>query len=326
MINEILHKIRRHFDRKLCLAPEKFKNECSRTKPPKCHTIARSSALKAISHNGHVYVIRPNKNNFYEKIGIKNASVFYGFCKHHDNALFRKIENNNNISDIEQYFLIGYRALCIRLYLKQSSSTMPVVDVPYFSEYIDGAKIACDDLEHYKRIYDEILVRQNYKNISAAVFLLEQTPPVMGNGFFFPEKNLKSEVLNDLGNPDIIPLGFSISCLGTADGKGVIVCTAPEYSKDVLQDFYLSIVQLNEEKIFEVFVKILFIFEENIAFSPTWWDGLSEQHKNLVQMMFHLNISPFSYDPVSNESVMLTHHGFFDGVKIHSSNFIKSAF
>lgn len=322
--HELMKLMRKHFNRKLCMAPDRWKTNCSKIKQPKCHTIAKSSSLNSIAINSHVNVIKFNNDNFYQSIGIKDACVFYGFCRHHDNDIFKNIENNNALLNAEQYFLVGYRALCLRLYLKECSSALYKKTELGNLNMTEGVDLAIDDLRYYKKLYDDILLTKSYENkIFYVVFNLDQIPPVMGSGFYFPEYDIKHQALNDLGDVNLVPGGFSISCIGCPSGKGgVVVLSAPEYSRKILMDFYDSFKNKADDEIFEIIVKVLFLYEENIVFSPLWWDALTSHQQNIFKEMFFQNMSPYSYDPKRSAQLLNSNHGLFTNIKIISKSII----
>nr|WP_272211907.1 hypothetical protein [Marinicella sp. W31]MDC2877797.1 hypothetical protein [Marinicella sp. W31] len=67
----------------------------------KAHTVSRGPNLAKIAKRGHVLhytasIPEMKKNGgrlAVEKIGIKDASVFHGFCRKHDQELFSCVEN-----------------------------------------------------------------------------------------------------------------------------------------------------------------------------------------------------------------------------------------
>ena len=110
-------KIRNAFGTKICLAPEAWRNECSR-QISRAHTVPKSGSLRQIVRDGHVYAFVPSQENLMkndgvvmpELIGLNRASTFTGFCSHHDDAIFSPVEKQMFSSSQEQCFLLGYRS------------------------------------------------------------------------------------------------------------------------------------------------------------------------------------------------------------------------
>lgn len=77
------------------------------------HSIQENGQLSLISENKKVFhfVTDPQSNKKeITEIQIKNASVFKGFCKTHDNKIFETIDKNKTTSDIEKHFLYSLRS------------------------------------------------------------------------------------------------------------------------------------------------------------------------------------------------------------------------
>ena len=126
---EKLHKL----SYKTCLYGRFISSKNCDGKGIKAHTISRANILRNFTPNGHVYsflhdinLFKIHKNNgrikSARKIGINNASTFYGFCSYHDNKLFEEIDQKNLINiqpgDMKLY---GLRITARELYLKLRS-------------------------------------------------------------------------------------------------------------------------------------------------------------------------------------------------------------
>uniref|UniRef100_UPI001C3F336A hypothetical protein n=1 Tax=Azohydromonas lata TaxID=45677 RepID=UPI001C3F336A len=96
------------------------------------HSIQNKGQLHLIAEEGHVYRLNAdlstlNKTNGLaepKKIGIKQASTFAGFCKHHDNALFEPIDNQPLSRNKKQVALYAYRCICRELFVKENAATV----------------------------------------------------------------------------------------------------------------------------------------------------------------------------------------------------------
>ena len=75
---------------------------CKRT-PIYSHSISEKSVLANIAYNGFVYMPSIDKG-IMTRISISEASVFPGFCYHHDNDLFQKLDDVNNIDFDNDFF------------------------------------------------------------------------------------------------------------------------------------------------------------------------------------------------------------------------------
>lgn len=90
--------------------------DCTNKSIKRSHTIPMSKALKIISEHNHLYHIDLNiKNEKFPikmtKIGLKEATVFPGFCKKHE-LLFADFENKGEFENINQIYKQVYRSVC----------------------------------------------------------------------------------------------------------------------------------------------------------------------------------------------------------------------
>ena len=133
---EMLERFNRLYEEGDCLHPKAGTSTCA-GKIIKAHTIQRNGDLNVIARQGHVYNIlkhgkwfdssRFELNDTPNKVGVREASTFMGFCAKHDNELFTPIEKEPFCGTTDQIALFGYRAICYELYMKERA--LPVSDL-----------------------------------------------------------------------------------------------------------------------------------------------------------------------------------------------------
>lgn len=134
-----LIKIHRSFGNgQLCIlnAFEECKNKAIES-----HTIPKN-ALNLISANGILISSQPNimadsisKLIVNKEIGYKKASTFKGFCSHHDNIIFRDIDNPLHSSNSLNFLKHFIRSCAHELWLKaREHSTLSAVDFESLAE------------------------------------------------------------------------------------------------------------------------------------------------------------------------------------------------
>lgn len=114
--------IRKESKIKQCLHPDK--STCS-DKIIGAHSIQNNKILKRISSNGHVYMPCSKPDNPFAvmtKWGRKEATVFTGFCGHHDNKIFHPIEDYDFNKSEYHVFLYTYRCFALEYHKKQEVS------------------------------------------------------------------------------------------------------------------------------------------------------------------------------------------------------------
>ncbi len=293
--------LKKLFGKKYCIHPESNRGKC-KGNIVKAHTIQRSGGLSKIARKNHVYQIFP-KNNYVEKlvnyeprlIGIKTASTFTGFCNYHDTITFKDIENKPFNSNDKQIFLLAYRALCKEVFLKKShldflksmktqDKGLPEVNQIQFQESIKlmiyGCTLGVKTMENQKRKYDDILINENYSKMNYFIINIDSTPEFLCSGTVIPEIDFSGNMYQQLGNANIDQEILTLSIIPT-NSRGVIVF-ATQDNGIITKNIFKSLDMLPTDQLPDAILRYVFEYFENVYFSPTWWVGLSDDHKNSI--------------------------------------------
>ncbi len=95
---------------------------CNNKSIERSHTIQKSGSIKRVSESGHVLSPRFNTDTGEIEIiplGIKEASVFPGFCNTHE-RLFEDFENVKDIQTGEHFGLQLYRTVCREIVITEN--------------------------------------------------------------------------------------------------------------------------------------------------------------------------------------------------------------
>lgn len=148
---------RKAFSQKKCCARDVGLGNCDGG-VIKAHTVSRGPNLAKIAKDGHVLqydvsIPERNKNGgklSVKRIGIKSASVFYGFCEKHDRELFSCIENEVFTGRPDQCLAVAYRTLSRELYGKDAGA--------HLRETLRGADKGMQPYEQFmlQKMLDEI--------------------------------------------------------------------------------------------------------------------------------------------------------------------------
>lgn len=165
----------------------------------RAHTVQRATSLAAIASNGHV--IRLNsETRSPERIGVREASTFRGFCEHHDGTLFKALDTKAFSGSREQLALLGFRATAQELHKKQSAlrahslvrktdagrSVISQIEMQnYFDGAAFGAHLGLQDMQVEKQRWDAELVEP--ANVEALVVPLPKNYPMRCTGTCAPE-------------------------------------------------------------------------------------------------------------------------------------------
>lgn len=306
--SEIFQQHRNAFTVPQCSSPTEWLEECSQV-IVSAHTIPKSTSLKAIARDGHVYSfdaasladIFKNKGVLRPKlVGIGQASTFRGFCSVHDNRIFAPIEKQDFALTQEHCFLVGYRALCRELYTKEAAAGLgplrknadvgkPLtqqIEIQSLSNTTDiGVQAGLRDLKSQKRTFDDVLIGGDFSSVRGMIIKLKSPPPVMCCGAFAPATDFEGNVLQDLCDLDLTPDNLAVnSFYGGHDG--IIALTWLEDSARSANSFATSLESALQKESPGPLVRLFFEVFENIHMKPEWWESLSKvTREHLVQRM-----------------------------------------
>lgn len=296
---------------KQCYCPEPLKGECSR-KIINSHTVSKSSNLKPISRNGHVYSFDSEKQRFSQDSlqaqpilkGINQASTFCIFCEKHDLSLFVDFENNQLKINQKHNFLIFYRSLVQEIYKKKKiyknftdilgnmQTDLSTDSLFMLTEYKKGCGIAIRDLEKLKSILDNELIDQKYSNIHYYVIVLDKIPEIMSSCVWIPTKDFNDNLLFDLNNVEQIAPIVSINTVVFENNKGaVFIAWHKNFDNgDYCKNFVDSFHKITDDKKGIAILNWLFSCNENIFLCPDWWDDLSIDKKQYLKDKFFYSL------------------------------------
>lgn len=279
---------------KQCLHPNRA--ECS----PEiigAHSIQNNGILKKIADNGHVYMPCPKTDNPFAiqtQYGRKEASVFTGFCKHHDKTLFQPIEDRDFEGTEEQIFLFIYRCLALEYHRKQEAIEMEkflfskrpsVAKNRNFESPFKGMHLAINDLEAVKNKFDSALINKQYDILTSIVWKFDGFSKFAASGFEAPIADLRGTSLQNLldFNSPVCHIFYSVF----PQGESTYVIIAWLRDNDELFsgiNQQLAALSLEERK--NYINNTLPSITENIAINPLSWDKLSKNEKDAFGVLF----------------------------------------
>ena len=300
---EVEKRYRDTFSAKFCSCPDSMKNECS-GKIIRAHTVSKSSSLKQIAQNGHVYGFVPTLDNisrnngviFPELIGINRASTFTGFCGAHDKSLFTKLEDEEFSSTPEQIFLVGYRALAREYFTKMAQN-----DFQDIYKEVDKGKAEDEqyriqtmaflhsvvvfagvrDVQIHKERFDQVLLGYNFDEVRGYVIEFSDVVPILCSGAIYPEIDFEGNRFQDLSDLEATLDNMCFS-LFVSNGRGYAVFTWLSDSDTACEKFINSLSNISDELVFSALTRFSFQSFENVFISPEWWDIQPEEIKKEI--------------------------------------------
>lgn len=293
------------FQRKVCMHPQAGSSSCS-AKVIRAHSVSRAASLKPIARDGHVYqvhasldtLIRTGGKLDVQKVGINQASTFYGFCALHDSHTFAPLEVQPFTATDEQIFLLVYRPLTKELYLKEAAvESLDILRETDKGKSLDdqfsaqslvfmfglGSQAALARLKETKVGLDKELTSGDYTHVRSCVIYFDVTPDIVCSGVLQPEWDFQGNRLQDIGDLTLDLDWVSLSILPTLSGGAAVFAWHQNQGKHT-QQFVESLLKIPHHRIADAVVRLCFEGFENIFMAPAWWEGLSDlQKKKLKQ-------------------------------------------
>lgn len=299
--DEVINKHKKILNNtKCCFHPTKeecFKNIIG------AHTLSNKSILAKIEENGHLYGI-PTANPAQQslsikKLGIKNATIFQGFCGYHDTTLFKCLDDEQFICSDKQIFMLTYRSICRELFkLELALSRLPTPDSfqrihgksnEEFNQNINDVRMILNvELQTFKfakEKFDNYLVEESWHKLKSEILIFEidDKPDFAATGAFLPKFNidgvsLSNEQLEFYKQNEIYSV-ITVSVIPSDKFYFAIFSYLPEM-ENISRNLIYS-VQKSKNKSLSIFNLILNRIE-NFVLRPSWYDRLTDDEKNLL--------------------------------------------
>lgn len=310
---EAQQRFKTHYDKGYCLAPEGMQGECG-GRIVRAHTVSKSAGIEPIARAGHVFSFVPSLLELNKRggritpqlVGVNKVTTFSGFCGRHDKAIFAPLEDQPFSATPEQCFLLGYRALARELFTKRAQLNTHKADLRQadrgspkaFQRGLQrmaalaqsGIEVGLADLESEKTLYDEMLVSRDHSALRSYVIWFQSSPEVLSSGGWSPGFSLSGQPLQDISDLSarIFPLQHNVFC---HEKGGAAVFTWRSEADPIARQFVEELDRLDDRVVTNVLVHFLFGVCENLAISPTWWEGLTPSQQDSLVERFSLAIS-----------------------------------
>lgn len=281
----------------------------------KAHSIQKNGLLTQIQEDGKVYqpssdisTLKKNNNKIsYKKKGVKVVSTFLGFCKKHDNEIFKPIDTSILIPTEQQVFLYAYRSLCRELFFKENalntirSQLEKGINQKVVKElFLDmklGTSFGLKNLKTQKIKYDDSLKKNQFEKIRYVLFVSNQKPNVVFSSLIFPDYDFRGKQLQNLTDisSDIELITF---CSAPLESGWGFLFSWHESSSKISSEYMSSLATaVYEKKYVEDFLFRLAINCENHAIAPLWWESKSKKVKNKIEEYISSRVNLFTEIP-----------------------------
>lgn len=280
---------------KQCLHPSN--DECSKKKVIGAHSISKKKVLGNLELNGKVMKIYLGYNDQQmlsikiKDISINRASVFYGFCKQHDDY-FQPIDNFDfNPEDVRQNFLFSYRAFCFEYH--QLEESIKANQKLFFENKKVHKKVSRNisllnkqksKLNEYQSRYNEMIINDDESNMISKSFIYEGKAQIAVSSAIFPFYDIKNnEIANSIEDSKMVTINIF-----PQNDQTIVIFNWFNIDNLFFSDFISQFDDLNlEEQICFLNNIVTLYARRSLLFNPTLWNELTNSEKHAVKSSYN---------------------------------------
>ena len=259
----------------------------------KGHVIGVSKQVAAPLYHATPYSPPPPR---IDKIGLRDASTFWGYCNEHDAELFECIEKKPlQKGMIDQVFAIHLRALSHEMQAKRAQLEI-AKQLPFYGEEVKIRKHLLDaDLKwHWDLLWrddkltvfeDEFLYEWRVIPGNVGVTVTTMIPPLTAtheDRYMTAHKDIN-------GVYDVARPAFSFSIIITNTETHIIMCWHKDNS-DFVSSWRKEFLAADNKQLATFLNKCVFVMSEDYYVRPSLWDSLSQSVKELVSLSLYPSV------------------------------------
>jgi hypothetical protein len=308
---------RKAFSRKKCFAKGIGLGDCEGA-VIKAHTVSLGPNLAKIAKDRHVLkydasIPDMNKNGgklSLKMIGIRDASVFHGFCSKHDREIFSCIENESFSGRPDQCLAVAYRTMSRELYGKDAASHLretlrgadkgkePIEQVilqKVLDDIDTGNEAARRELKATHDVLTNAVVNAQPIALSSIIFEFAAYLPFMFAGAWSPFTDLNGKNLQNGYLDELLQQVFFSSFAGE---KSAMICISwINRDNAVGKVIAEQILALPDEERASACLQLVMKHVENIFFNPDWFKALSEKQRTHLDRLAADGLDPMGSVP-----------------------------
>jgi SEC-C motif len=272
----------------------------------KAHTVSSGPNLSKIAIDGHLLhytasIPEMNQNGgklSVKKIGIKDASVFHGFCGKHDREIFSCIENECFAGLPDQCLAVAYRTMCRELYgkdagahlretLRGADKGLKPAEQVMFQKMLDeintGNEAARRELKVTHEALTRALVEKRPNVIKSLIFEFATPLPFMFAGAWSPFTDLYGNELQDGYADEFLEQVFVSSFAGTPCAMICISWRDIEGAPGKIIAEQVKV--LPDDQQASACLQFVMKHVENIFFNPDWFQDLNDKQREQLNQL-----------------------------------------
>lgn len=294
---DLIADFRRRFSTKVCMAP--YPDHAGGIVA--AHTLSREAVLRKISERGHVYAqdsmgpISPDMHMIpIKRLGLRDVSVFNGFCAKHDAALFSCLENELFRFSRKQLFFLVYRAAARECYLKRKQcESLPTPEqigsihgitesfayTPEILIHQAASLRGAEEIEAFKSKLDAYLGIANWDRFITHAVLFPKRPSIAACFVFQPFHDMNGLQLQPYENFEAEMSYLGISILPLQQG-GAAIFSWLDSANSAPNRFFESVLETGN--LTSSVLHAALDNSENFALSPIWYVSLPQPTRDYL--------------------------------------------
>lgn len=280
LVNKFDKILKKQSEIKRCYAVDN--ENCCKTFT-RAHSLSKSAVLELIAEDRHLLTIRQNDNCMdFVRVGIRDASSYYGFCNFHDTTLFENIDKNpfaiNNRSAWEYH----YRTLCHEIYKRENG-----IDVLRELELNGNDE---NEKERLLEIFERGLAdcaaeKENMENVDAinnikwVTFQFDNVvTPIVSSTLICPDRLWNGSMNFNINDFMLNAPLLSLNYIGSRNCRALAIFAWSSHEHDACKKYIESIEKLRG-KIGNAILQIILEKSENTYFRQSWISSLDYRTK-----------------------------------------------
>lgn len=310
----INHMVMQHWDEtdfEICFGFNK--NQCQK-QIKSAHSLQNNRILNRISKDNHVYsisskILKAEIEPILKKISKNKASTFFGFCDYHDTEIFKPIELMDYNEQPVQNFLFAFRALALEYHRKQRKlntirnmfKKSPHQMLNEGSVYL--YRTAQLDVRDYQLDYEAFRTDYLYGDFNRLKTIhrkLNFEVDFATCSAFSVRYDLEGKEINNIfSTSDEKMASIYINVYPTDGGTNILLSYHLE-DTGKYEKYFEQLESLSDQKLIEYLNYLIIEYTENVFFSPTFIESLTEQQQESLLQTFTSSMIMFKkYDLIS---------------------------
>ena len=228
------------------------------------------------------------------KWGRKEATVFSGFCGHHDKTVFQPIEDGIFDRSDLHIFLYTYRCFSVEYHKKQEVVNMQknmfrrkpsLIGMSRDEDPFGGMHMAIDDFQPVKKLFDNSLLTGQYNILTSVIWEIPFAINFAASGFEAPTTDLRGKKLQNLSDVSTLAKHVFVIVF-SEESKTYCIISWLKDNDELFYEYRHQLESLDQQQRQNYINNTLPIISENIAINPESWDKMEQSKKDEFGMLF----------------------------------------